>query len=136
MMITMKSFHNAQKAIVDWIKFDSKLESDYYVYLKWNKDVSKIELQPAYILQPSSKQLWLRAITYVADFYVEYNNWHKEVVDVKWMPTEVSKLKRKLYLYKYPDLKLVWLCKYKWERVDYFENQKRIKQNKKDKVLD
>jgi hypothetical protein len=44
-----------KKTTIDGIVFDSKMESDYYVYLKEQKalgNVLKFELQPEYVLQP------------------------------------------------------------------------------------
>ena len=49
----MSKFHN-KKTIVDGIKFDSEMESHYYIYLKKLKEegiVLEFELQPKYILQ-------------------------------------------------------------------------------------
>lgn len=131
----MKTFHNSQKKEVDWIIFDSKLEADYYIYLKDNPEVVDIKLQPVYIIQPANKQKWLQKITYVADFEVYYNDWRIDIVDIKGMPTEVSKLKRKMFIYQY-DKPLLRLCKYQGEWVDYFDNQKRIRLNKKNKLIE
>ncbi len=44
-----------KKTTIDGITFDSKMESDYYVYLKAEKAAKRIksfELQPEFILQP------------------------------------------------------------------------------------
>lgn len=44
-----------KKTTIDGIKFDSKMESEYYSYLKAEKKAGKIlefEMQPEYILQP------------------------------------------------------------------------------------
>ena len=44
-----------KKTVVDGITFDSKMESDYYVYLKAEKKAGRVksfELQPEFILQP------------------------------------------------------------------------------------
>jgi hypothetical protein len=122
-------FHNSKKVTIDWIVFDSKMEWDFYLDNKNNKSIVKCLLQPVYLLQPADKKKWLQKITYVADFELTYKDWSIEVIDVKWLATETSKIKRKLFLYKY-DLPLKWVCKYKWERVDYFENIKRRKKNK------
>lgn len=127
------TFHNASKKEVDWIIFDSKLEADYYIYLRDNPDVVDIQIQPVYILQPANKEKHLQKITYVADFTVTYKDWHIDIVDVKGMPTETSKLKRKMFIYQY-DEPLLWICRYQWERVDYFDNRKRIAKNKRDKA--
>ena len=131
------SFHNTKKKVIDWIKFDSTLEANYYEYLKLLKQQKKIKsfsLQPVFTLFERSKELSLRAMTYVADFLIEYPDGRTEVIDTKWMATEASKLKRKLYMFIYKnDPPLKWICKYAGERVDYFENKKRISNNKKNK---
>lgn len=122
------SKYNSKKIVIDNYKFDSKVESDYYLYLKWLW--VKFELQPKYILQEKFKS-WnenIRAIYYIADF-----SYWDVVVDVKWLPTQASKLKRKMFMYKYPHLELKRLVRYKWIRVDYFENEKRKKANRKAK---
>lgn len=44
-----------KKTVVDGIKFDSKMEADYYVYLKALKElgiVTDFTLQPVFVLQP------------------------------------------------------------------------------------
>ena len=133
-----KWFHNSKKVEIDWYKFDSKLEWDYYLYLKKKKEewmIKDFELQPRYELQEKFEKLWkkYKSITYIADFKIILN-WYKEiVVDIKGLPTETANLKRKLFDYKYRDLKLVWIQRYKWDWVIYEDNQKRIKENKKNK---
>lgn len=132
------SFHNTKSKVIDWIKFDSTLEANYYEYLKelvssWK--LKSFTLQPIFTLFDKSKQLWLRAMTYVADFLIEYPDGRTEVIDTKWMATEVSNLKRKLYMFIYKnDPPLKWICKFQWNRVDYFDNKKRIRDNKKNKI--
>jgi len=127
----MRSKYWAEKNVVDGIKFDSKVESDYYLYLK--SLGKEFTLQPKYILQDkfiNNQGENIRPIHYVADFAYD-----DIVVDIKGMPTSDAKLKRKLFMYKYPHLTLQWLVKYKWEWVDYFENEKRKKKAKKEKSL-
>lgn len=123
----IRTKYRAEKNTVDGIKFDSKLEADYYIYLRdrWIKH----ELQPKYVLQEGLKDYeWnsIRAIHYVWDFAYD-----DIVVDIKGFPTSDAKIKRKLFLKKYPELKLKWLVRYKGEWVDYFANEKRKKENKK-----
>ena len=36
-----------------------------------------------------------------------------------------------MFMYTYPELELQRIVKYQWTRVDYFENEKRKKLNKK-----
>lgn len=126
-----RSKYGAIKKEIDWIKFDSKSESDYYMYLKENW--IEHERQPKFLLQDkfiANDGSSIRAIYYVGDFRI----WD-EVVDVKWIATNEALTKRKLFLYKYPELKLKRIVKYWWERIDYFDNEKRKKLNKKQKSL-
>jgi len=125
------SKYNSKKIIIDDYRFDSKVEWDYYLYLKWLW--IRFELQPKYILQDKFK-FWnenIRAIYYVADF-----SYWNTVIDIKWFPSSDAKLKRKLFMYKYPNLELQRLVRYRWERVNYFDNEKRKKANKRGKQSD
>ena len=98
-----------KKTIVDGIKFDSEMESHYYIYLKHLKEIGEVvdfEMQPAFLLQEgfnlNGKRI--RAITYKADFKVIYKDGHEEVIDVKGKLTEEFKIKRKMLLYRYRDI--------------------------------
>lgn len=98
-----------KKTEIDGIKFDSEMESHYYLYLKELKEegmVVDFELQPAFILQEGfiKDGKKIRPITYKADFKVTYIDGHTEVIDVKGKMTEEFKLKRKMLLYKYRDI--------------------------------
>ena len=101
--------YNNKKTIVDGIKFDSEMESRYYLYLKQLKEIGEVVdfiLQPTYLLQEgfnlNGKRI--RPITYKADFKVIYKDGHEEVIDVKGKLTEEFKIKRKMLLYKYRDI--------------------------------
>lgn len=98
-----------KKTIVDGIKFDSEMESHYYIYLKQLKEIGEVVdfvLQPTYLLQEgfdlNGKRI--RPITYKADFKVIYKDGHEEVIDVKGKLTEEFKIKRKMLLYRYRDI--------------------------------
>lgn len=126
-----RSKYGAVKKEVDWIKFDSWVEEQYYIYLKnlW----INFEIHPKYLLQEkfiANDGSKIQEINYIADF-----SYGDTVVDIKWLPTEGAKLKRKLFMYRYPELKLQWLVKFQNQWVDYFENEKRKKLNKKQKSL-
>ena len=103
-----KSKYSAEKTEVDGITFDSTKESKRYANLKLLERAGVIEnlkLQPRFLLQEGftyngHKE---RKIEYVADFQYERNG-QTIVEDVKGMKTEVYKLKRKLFLYKYRDI--------------------------------
>ena len=105
----MNKYRN-QETVIDGIKFQSKKEANRYCELKLlekAKEIEELKLQPKFILQEGFKKdgVTYRAITYVADF--SYIHKGKMIVqDVKGVETEVFKLKRKLFEYKYPDLKL------------------------------
>ena len=101
--------YNNKKTIVDGIKFDSEMESHYYLYLKHLKEIGEVVdfvLQPTYLLQEgfdlNGKRI--RPITYKADFKVIYKDGHEEVIDVKGKLTEEFKIKRKMLLYRYRDI--------------------------------
>lgn len=127
----MRSKYWAEKNTVDGIKFDSRVESDYYLYLK--SLGKEFTLQPKYLLQEkfiNNQGENIRPIYYIADFAYD-----DIVVDIKGMPTQTALLKRKLFMKLYPDLNLRRLVRYQWNRVDYFENEKRKKNNRKKKSL-
>lgn len=56
-----------KKTTIDGIEFDSKMESDYYLYLKEEKkkgNVLKFELQPLFVLQPKHFVLGDELVTF------------------------------------------------------------------------
>lgn len=108
--------YNAKKTVVDGIQFDSKDESEFYLHLKELKKQGKVkdfELQPQFELQPKFTNVLgenIRAITYKADFLVYYPDQTTEVIDVKGFETDVFKLKKKMFEYKY-DQSITLMCK-------------------------
>jgi len=93
---------NAKKTIIDGIKFDSKLEAQFYEILKPHI----IQLQPSFELQPSyvtSDGVKVRNIVYKADFMIQLDN-KQIVIDAKGVETDVFKIKAKMLKYHYPDL--------------------------------
>lgn len=100
-------YHN-QKVEVDGRTFDSKKESRDWKKLCTMEAAGMItnlrgqvpfELQPKYTTRDGRK---IRAITYVADFVYERDG-TKYVQDSKGMRTDVYKMKRKMFEYKYPE---------------------------------
>lgn len=155
---TGKIKHNI--TAVDDIRFDSKLESDYYIHLKKLKEegiVKNFELQPKFLLQdkfiifegnviegshPDFKSIKrknelevTRSIIYKADFKVEYESGLVEIVDTKGIETADFKIKKKMFKYKYPNLQLKVITHYKGEWIDYelYKNYKR-EEKKKSKI--
>ncbi|MDR5621880.1 DUF1064 domain-containing protein [Staphylococcus haemolyticus] len=106
------SKYNAEKVEYKGVVFDSKVECDYYQYLESNMNgvnYDYIELQPRYeLISKFGKQ---RKTEYIADFALFKDDVLVEVIDVKGMPTEVAKLKAKMFRHKYPKVKLTWICK-------------------------
>ena len=95
---------------IDGINFDSKFEAEFYFSeLQWlyaAGEITKIERQKKYLLQPAFKyqDKTIRSINYVADFVVTYKNGSVEVIDTKGVATPEYLLKKKLLLYRYPEI--------------------------------
>lgn len=102
-----RSKYYSKKVIIDGIKFDSKREGEYYQKLKILLKqglIKDLELQKEYLLQDKFviNGKTRRKITYRADFsYVSTEDDKLHVVDVKGFRTELYKLKKKLFEYKY-----------------------------------
>lgn len=101
--------YRARKTTVDGITFDSKGEARRYAELKLMERagvIANLELQPAYVLQEAFRCPWngaQRAIKYVADF--RYAEGGKTIVeDFKGKETEVYRIKRKMFLKRYPEI--------------------------------
>ena len=100
--------YNAKKVKVDGIEFDSKKEANRYFELKMLERAGKIKelkLQPKFLLQDGFERdgKKYRAIFYIADF--EYIKDGKRIVeDVKGVRTQTYKLKKKMFLKKYPQV--------------------------------
>lgn len=104
------SKYNNKKIQIDMYVFDSIAESKRYKELKLLEQaghIANLELQPKFLLQESFKKNGKthRKIEYIADFKYTFED--KTIIeDVKGMETEVFKIKRKLFEYKYPELEL------------------------------
>ena len=97
------------KIMVDNINFASIKEATRYKDLKLMlaaKEIKDLKLHPKFLLQKKfvdSAGHLHREINYIADFvYISKNN-ETIVEDVKGLKTEVYKIKKKLFLYKYRD---------------------------------
>ena len=105
----LRNKFNNRKTIVDKITFDSKKEAHRYQELKIlqkAKKIKNLKLQQEFILLDGFKDFQgkkHRPIKYLADFVYEEKN--KIIVeDVKGRQTAVYKLKKKMFLAKYPQL--------------------------------
>ena len=128
------SKYNSKKVEYKGVSFDSKVERDYYQHLERNlgNEYDHIELQPRYELIPKFDNQ--RKTEYIADFALWKDNKLLEVIDVKGMPTEVAKLKAKIFRDKYPNIKLTWICKApKYTGLEWIEYDELIKVRRKRK---
>ncbi|AJD27414.1 DUF1064 domain-containing protein [Clostridium botulinum] len=125
-----RSKYGAKKIVIDGITFDSKDEGRYYLYLKELKAKDKIlnfERQPKYELQPSFKKYGKthRAITYAPDFLIYHLDGSEELIDVKGPETQQGNMRRKMFDYNYPDLKLTWVARsLKYSQTGWIEYDK------------
>lgn len=99
-------YHN-KKVEFEGIKFDSKKEALRYRELKRLEVeglINNLELQKRFELLPKFdiNGRHVRAITYTCDFYY-YDTVKKSLIveDVKGMKTDVYKIKKKMFEYKY-----------------------------------
>lgn len=129
------SKYNAKKVEYKGIVFDSKVECEYYQYLEKKMNgvtYNRIEIQPRYELIPKFGNQ--RKTEYIADFALYLDNDLIEVIDVKGMATTTAKLKAKLFRYKYPEVKLTWICKApKYTGLEWIEYEELIKVRRKRK---
>lgn len=108
---SMNKYKN-KKIIINGIKFDSIKESKRYnelILLEKAHEIKDLELQKEFILQEAfdKNNKHYRKISYIADFYyfdLKRNKWIVE--DVKGMRTDIYKLKKKMFEYKYKDLEI------------------------------
>ena len=97
------------KTIIDGIRFDSKKEANRYSELRMLElagTIYKLELQPKFLICKGT--VWngrkQRDRYYIADFKYDDPEINNPVVeDVKGHKTDVYKLKRSIFLEKYPE---------------------------------
>lgn len=110
--MTRRNKYNAQKTSVDGHVFDSKLEARRYSELQLLEragEIGGLQIHPRFMLQEAFDDqtgTHHRPIFYVGDFaYWDNGTYHVE--DTKGVETQVFKLKRKLFLKRYPDYRLL-----------------------------
>lgn len=127
--------YNSYTVTVNGVSFDSIMESRFYLRLLEMKAAGQIKsysLQTTFELQPKFRDKisgkMIRPITYIADFVVTDINDNVMVVDVKGKETDVFKLKKKLFQYKYPDVRFMcmrWINKeHDWFELDEIKKGK------------
>lgn len=97
---------------LDGYKFDSLAECRRYQDLRImerNGDISNLVVHPRFILQEpfTHNHIRERAIAYEADFSYYEKEGRKIIEDVKGFKTKEYQVKRKLFLFKYPDVNFV-----------------------------
>ncbi|WP_199425776.1 DUF1064 domain-containing protein [Thermaerobacillus caldiproteolyticus] len=131
-----KSKYKSKKVEVDGIKFDSKLESQYYKLLQekvQNGEIARFTLQPRYLLQDAFKKngKQYRKVEYVADFEVIHLDGTIEVVDVKGYETKDFAIKRKWFERLYDHKLTVITFKKKYGGWIELDKYKRLRRKKK-----
>lgn len=105
----MSSKYHNKKTVVDGIKFDSQKEAKRYQELKMLQQggkIAELRLQVPFLLIP--KQQSERAVKYIADFvYLDIASGDMVVEDTKGYRTDVYKLKRKLFKWRYSEYKFI-----------------------------
>jgi len=97
-----------EKRTLNGYTFSSDLEYRFYVYLLSQQEkgiVKSIKIQPKFLLQERYEKYGKKIlpIHYIADFEVEYENGDIIIFDTKGFITQDSKIKVKIFDYKYPD---------------------------------
>jgi len=110
--VPVKSKYHSRKVEVDGIKFDSSKEAKRYkelILLQKTGTVLEIELQPSFVLQEGYKRFGksIRPITYRADFKVKWKDGRVQIIDTKGFKTKDYLIKKKILLFKYPELDFV-----------------------------
>ncbi len=106
--------YNNKRVEYEGIKFDSIKEMKRYAELKLlvrSRDISNLKLQPRFILQAGfTDEYGIKhlAITYTPDFeYLEKDRPFETVEDVKGMKTDIYRLKKKLFIFKYTQYRFI-----------------------------
>lgn len=94
------------------IRFDSKKECQYFIYLEALEAqgmISDLKRQVRFTLQPSFKHQGktIRAITYVADFTYVDSDGKYHIIDTKGVKTDVYLLKKKIMQFQGHDIEEV-----------------------------
>lgn len=108
------SKYKAKRQVIDGISFASGKEATRYLELKIQEKmrvIADLKLQPRFLLQAPFRDIQgklHRGIEYVGDFdYVDQINGGHVVEEVKGFKTPIYRLKVKLLLAKYRDIRFV-----------------------------
>ena len=113
-----KSKFQSVECIVDGIRFQSRLEARRYTQLKQMEKegvIRNLVLQPRFLIQEKFKDPYTgkiyQPIHYIGDFLYVADGCQQVVEEIKGFATEVFRLKFKLVIHKYPEIKFVLLKK-------------------------
>lgn len=104
------SKYNNRKIMVDGVEFDSIAESRRYQELIMSSragEIYDLKVHQRWELLPSYKHgnKTVRGIFYEDDFnYIDSKDKKRHVEDVKGVQTEAFKIKRKMFLQRYPEV--------------------------------
>lgn len=101
-----KSKYLNKRKLIDGILFASQKEANRYLQLKeWQDEdiISNLRTQVKFELQPKYRLglKTVRGIFYICDFCYNDRNGNQVVEDVKGFKTEIYKLKKKMFEYRY-----------------------------------
>ena len=108
---------DTSKRTYDNVVYASTAEMEFY--RDWilprikSGEIIKCDRQVKYVLQPAFERQGkkYREISFVSDFDITYADGRFEVIDVKGMVKPMDNLHKKMFLYHYPTLNLIWIGK-------------------------
>lgn len=108
--LTRRNKYNNTRVRVDGNWFDSLAEASQYRVLRQRQadgEITRLRIHPVYVLQerftaPDGTKV--RAITYTPDFAYDEAG-HDVAIDVKGVETQVYRIKRALFLKRYPNIR-------------------------------
>ena len=111
----MRNKYHNKKVVYNGIKFDSIKEKNYYMILRnyeKNGRIKDLKTQVPFELIPKYKinNKSIRKTQYYADFtYVSTTDNKLHIVDTKGVRTQVYKIKKKMFEYKYKiEIEEIW----------------------------
>lgn len=136
-----RSHKGKVKRTFEGVEFDSSMElyfyRDHLLPLKNKGEIENIILQPVYVLQPGFLKYSKRIlpIKYIGDFEVKYSDGRIVTYDVKGLPTQDARLKKKMFDFVFPDKVLIWIALSVQDGgwIEFSELQKMKSKRKKEK---
>jgi hypothetical protein len=94
-----------------------KFYRDWLIPKLQSGEIINCKKQVKYELQPKCKykEISIRPIDYIADYVITYKDNNLVVVDTKGFADAVAKLKKKMFMFKYPDINYIWIS---WSDID------------------